>query len=60
MTPADVDALRNMGARVWGAPLAVEGPPGRIRHHPGRVAAGIVACALQDRTERDGVGLTER
>jgi uncharacterized cofD-like protein len=43
--PADLDALRDVGVRPLGAPLACEGPAGRIRHHPGRLAAAIAACA---------------
>ncbi|HXH07075.1 MAG TPA: gluconeogenesis factor YvcK family protein [Vicinamibacterales bacterium] len=60
VTRADVEALGASGARAWGAPLAAEGAPGRIRHHPGRVAAGIIACALQGRREAGGIALPER
>jgi uncharacterized cofD-like protein len=45
MTPADMAALRDMGVHPLGAPLVSEGPAGRIRHHPGRLAAAITACA---------------
>jgi uncharacterized cofD-like protein len=45
MTPADIAAMREMGAQPLGAPLVGEGPSGRIRHHPGRLAAAITACA---------------
>ena len=31
-----------------GAPLASEGPSGKIRHHPARLAATIAACARFD------------
>jgi uncharacterized cofD-like protein len=41
----DVAAMQELGARPLGAPLACEGPVGRIRHHPGRLAAAITACA---------------
>jgi uncharacterized cofD-like protein len=44
ITTSDVAAMREMGLQPLGAPLACEGPTGRIRHHPGRVAAAIVAC----------------
>jgi hypothetical protein len=33
-----------MGIKPLGAPLACEGPTGRVRHHPGRLAAAIIAC----------------
>jgi len=42
---SDLAALREMGVQPLGAPLACEGPVGRIRHHPGRLAAAILACA---------------
>ncbi len=45
VTTRDIAAMREMGARPLGAPLASEGPLGRIRHHPGRLAATITACA---------------
>jgi 2-phospho-L-lactate transferase/gluconeogenesis factor (CofD/UPF0052 family) len=41
---ADLDRIRLLGAQPIGAPLACEGPAGRIRHHPGRLAAAIAAC----------------
>lgn len=41
----EIDALCDMGLRPFGAPLACEGPAGRIRHHPGRLALAITACA---------------
>ena len=44
VTTRDIAVLREMGLRPLGAPLACEGPMGRIRHHPGRLAAAIVAC----------------
>lgn len=44
VTTRDLEAMRDMGVRPLGAPLACEGPVGRIRHHPGRLAAAIVAC----------------
>ncbi len=45
MSAREIDALRDMGLRPFGAPLACEGPVGRIRHHPGRLAVAITACA---------------
>jgi 2-phospho-L-lactate transferase/gluconeogenesis factor (CofD/UPF0052 family) len=42
---ADIASIREMGAQAIGAPLACEGPVGRVRHHPGRLAAAITACA---------------
>jgi uncharacterized cofD-like protein len=45
VTTRDIAAMRDMGAQPLGAPLASEGPIGRIRHHPGRLAATITACA---------------
>lgn len=41
----DIAAIREMGAQAIGAPLACEGPVGRVRHHPARLAAAITACA---------------
>jgi uncharacterized cofD-like protein len=41
----DLATIREMGVNALGAPLACEGPIGRIRHHPGRLAAAIMACA---------------
>ncbi|HXW08859.1 MAG TPA: uridine diphosphate-N-acetylglucosamine-binding protein YvcK [Vicinamibacterales bacterium] len=45
VTTRDIEALRALGVEPIGAPLASEGPAGRIRHHPGRLAAAIAACA---------------
>jgi 2-phospho-L-lactate transferase/gluconeogenesis factor (CofD/UPF0052 family) len=45
VTTRDLAAMRAIGAQPLGAPLASEGPIGRIRHHPGRLAATITACA---------------
>jgi uncharacterized cofD-like protein len=45
VTIRDLDALRDLGVEPIGAPLACEGPAGKIRHHPGRLAAAIAACA---------------
>jgi uncharacterized cofD-like protein len=45
VTPRDIDTMRDIGVQPLGAPLASEGPLGRIRHHPGRLAATIAACA---------------
>lgn len=47
--PSDFEALERLGARAFGAPLACEGPTGKIRHHPGRLATAIAACARLDR-----------
>jgi uncharacterized cofD-like protein len=45
VTTRDLAALRDFGLNAFGAPLACEGPAGRIRHHPARLAAAIAACA---------------
>lgn len=45
VTTHDLHTLRRLGVRAFGAPLACEGPTGKIRHHPGRLAAAIAACA---------------
>jgi uncharacterized cofD-like protein len=45
VTPADLRALQDLGVHALGAPLACEGPVGRIRHDPGRLAAAVAACA---------------
>lgn len=45
VTPLDIAAMRDKGVQPIGAPLVSEGPLGRIRHHPGRLAAAITACA---------------
>lgn len=42
---ADLDAFRDAGLACFGAPLACEGPIGRVRHDPDRLAAAIVAAA---------------
>ena len=44
VTSRDINAIREMGIKPLGAPLACEGPTGRVRHHPGRLAAAIIAC----------------
>lgn len=44
VTTRDIAAMREMGVQPFGAPLACEGPIGRIRHHPGRLATAIIAC----------------
>lgn len=41
----DMTMMRDLGVEPLGAPLASEGPVGRIRHHPGRLAAAIAASA---------------
>lgn len=48
VTTRDLEALRALGVRSLGAPLAGEGPAGRIRHHPARLATAIAACARLD------------
>ena len=45
VTAGDLARLRAMGVEPLGAPLACEGPQGRVRHHPGRLAAAIMASA---------------
>jgi hypothetical protein len=45
---ADLDAWRDLGLASFGAPLACEGPGGRVRHHPGRLAGAIAACRRLD------------
>jgi uncharacterized cofD-like protein len=42
--PRDLAALQDLGLSCFGAPLACEGPIGRVRHHPGRLAVAIAAC----------------
>src|SRR5262249_28510328 len=48
VTTRDIAAMRKMQVQPLGAPLASEGPLGRIRHHPARLAATIAACARFD------------
>jgi uncharacterized cofD-like protein len=48
VTTGDIAAMREMQVQPLGAPLAGEGPIGRIRHHPARLAATIAACARFD------------
>ena len=48
VTTSDIAAMREMKVQPLGAPLASEGPLGRIRHHPARLAATIAACARFD------------
>lgn len=45
VTARDIAVMRDRGMQPIGAPLVSEGPLGRIRHHPGRLAATITACA---------------
>jgi uncharacterized cofD-like protein len=45
VTTSDLEALRDLGVEPFGAPLACEGPVGRVRHHPGRLAAAIAAAS---------------
>ena len=48
VTTRDIATMREMHVQPLGAPLAGEGPIGRIRHHPARLAATIAACARFD------------
>lgn len=48
VTTRDIAAMRTMQVQPLGAPLASEGPLGRIRHHPARLAATVAACARFD------------
>jgi uncharacterized cofD-like protein len=48
VTTRDIAAMQEMRVQPLGAPLASEGPLGRIRHHPARLAATIAACARFD------------
>jgi hypothetical protein len=41
----EVAALERLGLRAIGVPLASEHPAGKIRHHPDRLAAAILAIA---------------
>ena len=41
----ELAALEKLGLRAIGVPLASEHPVGKIRHHPDRLAAAIVAIA---------------
>ncbi|HVL68572.1 MAG TPA: gluconeogenesis factor YvcK family protein [Vicinamibacterales bacterium] len=43
--PFELAALERLGIRPIGVPLASEHPAGKIRHHPDRLAAAIVAIA---------------
>ncbi len=45
VTARDIAAMRHHGVQPLGAPLVSEGPLGRIRHHPSRLATTITACA---------------
>jgi uncharacterized cofD-like protein len=45
VTARDIAAMQDNGVQPLGAPLVSEGPLGRIRHHPGRLATTITACA---------------
>jgi uncharacterized cofD-like protein len=40
----DLDAFRDLGLACLGAPLACEGPTGKVRHDPARLAAAIAAA----------------
>jgi len=48
VTTRDIATIRKMRVQPLGAPLASDGPPGKIRHHPARLAATIAACARFD------------
>lgn len=43
--PFELAALERLGIRPIGVPLASEHPAGKIRHHPDRLAAALVAVA---------------
>ena len=45
VTTSDIEQFRAMGASPLGAPLAAEGPAGRVRHHPARLATTLLAAA---------------
>jgi uncharacterized cofD-like protein len=48
VTTRDIASMCQMQVQPLGAPLASEGPLGKIRHHPARLAATIAACARFD------------
>lgn len=52
VTTTDIAAMQDLGLQPLGAPLACEGPIGRIRHHPSRLAAAILACDRFRRSSR--------
>jgi len=54
VTRDDIAAMRRAGLQPFGAPLACEGPVGRVRHHPGRLAAAIITCARFGWQQRGG------
>jgi len=56
VTTNDIAAMRERGVHPFGAPLACEGPAGRIRHHPGRIGAAIMACTRFARQQRSRRG----
>lgn len=41
----EISALERLGIRAIGVPLVSEHPAGKIRHHPDRLAAAIMALA---------------
>lgn len=41
----ELNALEKLGIQPIGVPLVSEHPPGKIRHHPDRLAAAIIALA---------------
>jgi hypothetical protein len=41
----ELAALQRLGIRPIGVPLVSEHPAGKIRHHPDRLAAAIIATA---------------
>jgi uncharacterized cofD-like protein len=41
----ELGALKRFGVRAIGVPLVSEHPPGKIRHHPDRLASAITALA---------------
>ena len=54
VTEDDIAAMRRAGLQPFGAPLACEGPTGRVRPHPGRLAAAIITCVRFGCQQRGG------
>lgn len=51
---ADLERFKDLGLACLGAPLACEGPTGRVRHHPDRLAAAIAAASRLGHRELAG------
>jgi uncharacterized cofD-like protein len=43
--PFELNALERLGIQAIGVPLVSEHPPGKVRHHPERIAAAITAVS---------------